>query len=180
MKRFLAILLASILLIAVIPAAAFAASPSLNSEDSDSANCKGTVAYAAINRNHGSIQLRKGPGYEFSRTHTLKHGDKLLVIHSDRKWSYVRLFRNGKKGWVRNHYVDGTCHALIHGVHMIKRKTPVYKHAHHTSKVLGTLLPGATVRVYKFSHSYAYVKGVNNSLDGGWTRIDAIDTAKVH
>lgn len=169
MKRVLAILLAAMLMIAVIPSAAFAASKLY----------PGDVVRCSTSRDHRNIALRKGPGYNFAKNHVIKHGDKAVVLATGSNWVKVKLFRNGNEGWLRSHYVDGTCNALIHNVHMVTKKSWVYRHASHTSKKLGVILPGATVKVYKFSHSYAYCEGVNNPLEGGWMRIDAISTARV-
>ena len=87
MKRTIALLLAVMLLVAVIPAAAFADSTK--------------TAYIS-RRGSGSINMLKGPGYDYAYTgNYVKHNDKVTVKKISDGWAKITVKRTGKTGWIQ-------------------------------------------------------------------------------
>ena len=160
MKRFLAILLAVTLLIAVVPASAFA-------DDTKT---------VYISRNgSGTLNLREGPGYDYDITgHYVYHNSKVTVKKTSGKWSKVKVKSSGHVGWIRTYYIDGTTKKLGTGTHVIKYDdTKVRKKASSSASVVTTLDKGDTVRVYETSHDYARVT-ITGSGKTGWVKMSAI------
>lgn len=154
MKKFVALLLALMLFVAVIPTAAFAASTK--------------TVYVSRNGGNSRINLREGPGYDYEPTgNVAKHNDKVTVSKTSGKWSKVKVSRTGKTGWIRTYYIDGTTKALGTGAHVITKKTKVYKEADNSSKVAGSLAVGDTVKVYYTERDFAKVT-ITGSTVRGW------------
>jgi len=120
MKRFVAILLAVMLMIAVMPTAAFAASTK--------------TVYVSRGDTNSRIYFRSGPGYDYPEKGTVYHKDKVSVIESGDDWSKVKITSTkgsylGATGYIRTYYIDGTTEALCTGAKAIKIATKVYASA---------------------------------------------------
>lgn len=159
MKRTLAMLLAVLLLVAVVPASAFAS---------------GTKTVYVSRNGSGTLNLREGPGYDYDVTgHYVYHNSKVTVLKTSGKWSKVKAKSSGHVGWIRTYYIDGTTKALGTGTHVIKSETKLYRKASSSSSKKATLYKGDTVKVYETSHDYARVT-VTGSGKTGWVKMSAI------
>ena len=118
MKKILAIVLALTLLIAVLPASAFAAS---------------SKKIYVSSTGKGTLNLRSGPGYEYASIGYVHHNNKVKVYESSGVWSRIKY--GGKTGWIRTMYIDGTTKALGNGYKAIVAPTSVYSSADATSVV---------------------------------------------
>lgn len=154
MKKLIALMLAMMLVVAVMPTAAFAASTK--------------TVYVSRNGGNSRINLRSGPGYDYEATgNVARHNDKVTVSKTSGSWSKVTVSRTGKTGWIRTYYIDGTTKALGKGTHEITAKTKVYKEADNSSKVYGSLAVGDTVKVYYTERDFAKVT-ITGSTVRGW------------
>ena len=158
MKRFVSILLALMLFIAVMPTAAFADS---------------TKTVYVSSTGSGTLNLREGPGYEYAVKGYVKHNYKVTVKATSGVWSQVKVKKTGKTGWIRTMYIDGTTKALGNGYKAIIAGTKVYKKADSSSSVLGTITTADTVRVTYTEHDFAKVKVTDSGLTG-WIPISCI------
>lgn len=160
MKKFVSLLLAVMLIIAIVPASAFAASTK--------------TVYVSRNGGNSRINLRQGPGYDYEVTgNVARHNDKVTVSNTSGSWSKVKVNRTGKTGWIRTYYIDGTTKALGTGTHVINKKTKVYTEADNASGVKGTLTVGDTVKVYYTERDFAKVTVTGSTLRG-WIPMHAI------
>ncbi len=159
MKRFISILLALMLFVAIIPATAFAAS----------------TKTVYISRNgEGTINLRKGPGYDYAITGSYAHhNNKVTVKKTSGKWSKVTVNATGKTGWIRTYYIDGTTKKLGTGVHVIKKSATVYATAKSSAAKKGKVVKGDTVKVYYTERDYAKV-AINGVSGMGWIPMSCI------
>lgn len=159
MKRFIAMILAAMLLVAVIPAAAFADS---------------TKTVYVSRTGDGTINLREGPGYDYDITGSYAHhNDKVTVKKTSGKWSKVTVKSSGKTGWIRTYYIDGTTKKLGTGTHKVKAASKVYSKASSSGSKLGSVAVGDTVKVYYTEHDYAKVTITGSSVKG-WIPMSAI------
>ena len=162
MKRVIAILLAVMLLVAVMPAAAFADS---------------TKTVYISRRGRGTINMHKGPGYDYAQTgNYVKHNDKVTLKKTSDGWAKIKVKRTGKTGWIRDYYVDGTTKKLGTGTHAMKKAANVYSKASVSSSIKKKLSVGDTVKVYETSHDFAYVTITGSSVKG-WVPIRCIGSA---
>lgn len=159
MKRSLALMLAVMLLIAVIPSTAFASSTK--------------TVYVSRN-GEGTINLRKGPGYGYAKTgHYAYHGSKVTVKDTSGSWSKVKVNASGYVGWIRTYYIDGTTKSLGTGTHVIKKDHKVYAKASSGSSKKGYVEKGDTVKVYYTERDYAQVVVTGSGLRG-WVPMSII------
>lgn len=153
MKRIVSLMLALMLIIAVMPTSAFAASTK--------------TVYVSRNGGDSRIYLREGPGYDYEDIGSVvKHNDKVTVKKTSGEWSKVKVSRTGKTGWIRTYYIDGTTKKLGTGSHVVLKKTKVYSKANNSSKVAGTLSKGDTVKVYYTECDFAKVTVTGSTLRG--------------
>ena len=103
MKRILAVLLAVMLLVAVIPATSLAESAS---------NGCSTYKVYRVSTNGGNLMLRSGPGTSYRVLASLCNGRPLKYLYSDGNWYKVRTF-SGMTGWVSKHYVRCGAYANV-------------------------------------------------------------------
>ena len=155
MKRVLSIMLALMLLVAMMPATAFAASTK-------------TVYVSSTGK--GTLNLRAGPGYGYNTVGYVHHKNKVKVYGSDGDWSKIKY---GKKtGWIKTMYIDGTTKALGKGFKAIVQNTPVYKDA-WVGGVVGHVSTSDTVKVYYTENDHASVSVTDSGLTG-WIPIRCI------
>jgi len=160
MKRVLAILLAAMLLVAVMPVSAFA---------SDS-----KTVYISRNGS-GQINLREGPGYDYDITGKLVyHNNKVTVQKTSGKWSKVKVSGTSKVGWIRTYYIDGTTKSLGNGTHKITKSATIYSKASSSSSKRGKVYVGDTVKVYYTERDYAQVKLNGSGSFAGWIPMSVI------
>lgn len=158
MKKFVSILLAVMLLIAVIPGAAFA----------DSSK----TVYVSRGDNNSRIYFRSGAGYDYPEKGVVYHLDKVSVQDTKNGWSKIKITSTkggykGYTGWIRTYYVDGTTKKLCTGSREIKTATKVYASPKTSSSKRGSLSVGEAVKVYYFEHDFAKII-VNGSGLSGW------------
>lgn len=164
MKRIVSILLAVMLLIAVLPSAAFAATTK--------------TVYVSRGDSNSRIYIRSGAGYDYPEKGVVYHKDQVSVLDESGKWSKVTITSTkggykGTTGWIRTYYVDGTTQRLCEGSKAIKSTTKLYASYSTKSSVRGTLYAGDTVKVYYFEQDFAKVI-VNGSGKSGWVPMRVI------
>lgn len=154
MKKFLSLLLAVMLLVAVMPTAAFAAS----------------TKTVYVSRSGGKIYLHTGPGYDYETTGTVKHNTKVTIKDKDGVWSKIKINSSGKTGWIRTMYVDGTTKELANGYKAINVSAgvtvKVYSTYSTSSSVRDRVTKGDTVRVNGTEHDFAKVTVTGSGVNG--------------
>ena len=156
MKRILSIMLALMLLIAMVPSTAFAAS---------------SKKVYVSSTGSGTLNLRAGPGYAYDVLGYVKHNNKVKTYETSGDWIKVKL---GKKtGWIKTMYVDGTTKALGSGYKAITAATSVYAKADKASAIAGTITTADTVKVYYTENDMASVHVTDSNLSG-WIPISVI------
>lgn len=159
MKRFIAIFLAAMLLVAVMPVSAFASSTK--------------TVYVSRNGS-GTLNLRKGPGYDYGTTGSYAyHNSKVSVLDTSGKWSKVKVKSSGKTGWIRTYYIDGTTKSLGTGTHKITKAATVRASASSSASSKGSVSVGDTVKVYYTERDYASVTVTGSSVKG-WIPMSCI------
>ena len=99
MKRILAVLLAVMLLVAVIPATSLAEA----ADNSYESNYDYYKVYR-VHTNGGHLMLRTGPGTGYRVIESMRYGKPLKYLSRSGSWYKVRTF-HGTTGWVYSHYV---------------------------------------------------------------------------
>ena len=155
MKRILSIMLALLLLAAMLPATAFAASSR-------------TIYVSSTGK--GTLNLREGPGYEYDVLGYVHHNNKVKVYESSGVWSRIKY---GKlSGWIRTMYIDGTTKALGTGFKAVAVPTYGYTSA-WSGAVIGSVSTADTVKVYYTENDFASVHVTDSGLSG-WIPISCI------
>lgn len=103
MKRILAVLLAVMLLMAVIPATSLAA---------EEANSCTTYKVYRVHTSGSHLMLRSGPGTNYKIITRLCYGRPLKYIRCSGGWYKVKTF-NGYTGWVSKRYVKCGAYADV-------------------------------------------------------------------
>ena len=169
MKRIVSIMLAVMLLIAVMPTAAFAASTK--------------TVYVSRSDSNSRIYIRSGAGYDYPQKGVVYHKDQVSVLDTSGEWSKVKIVTTrgsykGSTGWIRTYYIDGTTKKLCEGSKAIKSTTKVYASASTKASVRGTLYEGDAVKVYYFEQDFARVIANGSGLAGWIPMRDIGATAK--
>ncbi len=151
MKRFLAILLMVTLLVATVPAVAFAAGTTV----------KGNTVYR-VKTNGGTLNVRTKANVNSKVVQSIKNGTPFIVLKTSGNWYRIKTlnsaFRVGASsvtGWVSKKYTAREAYAKVttpvHGLNV--RKAP-----NANSALLGSMPKGAKyVRIKKISGNWAYV-----------------------
>ena len=156
MKRLLSIMLALVLLIAIVPTTAFAASSR-------------RVYISSTGK--GTLNMRGGPGYDYTVVGYVSHNKKVKIYEEEDDWT---LIRNGSKyGWIKTMYIDGTTKELGNGYKAILQASNVYAKADEGSAVKGSITTSDTVKVYYTENDMASVVVTDSGLSG-WIPIDVI------
>lgn len=137
MKRFLAILLMVTLLVAVLPAAAFA---------------EGKTTVYRVNAK--SVNLRKGAGTSYGIITSLGKNTAFTVLKTSGKWYKVKVLKSGKTGWLYKSYTTKNAYAKVTTKHqgLNMRKGPGTGYA-----IIDSSPKGATVTVKYIQGNWAYV-----------------------
>lgn len=171
MKRILAVLLAALLLIAVVPATSLAEGIVSNGD---------TKVYHA-QTNGSNLMLRREPGTSSSVVSGLPNGTALARISSKTvkkngfTWINVRTM-SGLKGWVANSYVRENARADVNtqkdGLNVRSSRD-----ASGTSNILYSIPHGTRgVLVYKVNGNWAYVSW--NGRKKGWSFLSYLRWAR--
>ena len=160
MKRILSVLLAMLLIVAMLSGAALA-------------DTTKTVYISSTGK--GSLNLRSGPGKNYSVSGYVYHGNKVTVKDSSGEWSKVKVNKTGKTGWIKTRYIDGTTKALGTGYKTIKVSGSVKLRSgpgtSYASK--GTLKNGTAVKVVETEDNWAKIT-VKSSGKTGWVMLKYI------
>ncbi len=80
---------------------------------------------ATIRVSGGRVNLRTGPGFNFSVIHKLDYDERLLLLGrlSDNTWLYVETL-DGQEGWIKMSWVDLAGVSLYHDDHPITMSPP--------------------------------------------------------
>lgn len=162
MKKLLSIMLALMLLVAMIPSTAMAA---------------GSKKVYISSTGKGTLNMRGGPGTEYTVVGYVSHNKKVRTYEEDGEWT---LIKNGSKyGWIKTMYIDGTTKALGNGFKAINLASPVYALADVYSATVGSVSTLDTVKVYYTENDMASVVVTDTGLSG-WIPISVIGvTVKV-
>lgn len=156
MKKTLSILLALLLILTMLPLSAMAAS---------------TKTVYVSSTGSGTLNLRSGPGKDYSVKGYVHHGDKVDKLDSSGEWSKVKVHDNGKTGWIKTKYIDGTTKELGTGKKTVSvssgsklnlRSGPGTSYA-----IKGTVKSGDTVKVLNTEDNWVKVT-VSSSGKTGW------------
>ena len=105
MKRYFAIVLAVMLLLAAaLPGAAMA---------------EGKYTVYISSTGSGTLTLRAGPGTDYGVNGYVYHGDRVTKLDASGIWSRVKT-AEGKTGWIKTKYIDGTTRELGTGYKYVK------------------------------------------------------------
>ena len=155
MKKFLAILLmASLLLVAVLPVGALAESK--------------TTVYR-VKTNGGNLNMRSGAGTKYAVTGSLKNGTAFTVQKKSGNWYKIKTLKAGKVGWISKNYTTTRAYALVatnqKGLNI--RKGPGTGYA-----ILGSSPKGAKILVKYIQGNWAYVtySGVSGWSSRSWLK----------
>lgn len=146
MKKTIAILLAVILALAVMPAALASGAVS---------NASKTTVY----RTTAALNMRTGAGSSYKKIATLKKGTAFTVQKKSGNWYKIKVLRTGKTGWVSKNYTTKNAYARVttknNGLNV--RSTPIAYSDWRNVK--GSMPKGAkNVTVKYISGNWAYVK----------------------
>ena len=89
-KKILAICLALTLVLCTLPLAGFAA----------------TAAKVKMPNEGGSLNLRSGPGTNYSSVGYVQDGDSIQVYAENGEWSSITVDRTGKSGYIKTKYIS--------------------------------------------------------------------------
>ena len=154
MKKAIAILLTALMLVSILPAGALAAS---------------TKTVYISSTGSGSMNLRAGPGTDYSVKGFVYHGDKVTVLDTSGIWSRVKT-NSGKTGWIKTKYIDGTTKALGTGYKYISTSggaLNLRSGAGTGYSIRGKVYDGAKVKVLNTEGSWARIS-VQSSGATGW------------
>ena len=71
----------------------------------------GSIATVATNT--GALNIRTGPGTNYTKTGSLPKGEQVIVLSADNGWSRI-LYHGSKTGWVSNQYLStGSAYAPV-------------------------------------------------------------------
>ena len=156
MKKLLALMLAIMLLVAALPATAFAA---------------GSKKVYVSSTGKGTLNLRAGPGYGYDVVGYVYHNNRVKTYEQSGEW--IKVKRGKKVGWIKTIYVDGTTKALGEGFKAVNYATAVHADASTVSAVVGNITTADTVRVYYTENDMASVHVTDSGLSG-WIPISAV------
>ncbi len=153
MKRVLAILMALLLCVAMLPAAALAETKTVYVNSSGS----------------GTLNLRGGPGKDYEPVGTVKHGAKVSVKKTSGEWSKVTVSSTGKTGWIKTKYIDGTTKSLGTGTKTVKTSSGSITlrsgpGSSYGSK--GSVKNGAKVKVLETENNWVKISLVSSGKTG--------------
>lgn len=150
MKRILAVLLAVMLLIAVIPATSLAEGAAINS--------KGDVTMYHVGTQRDNLRIHSGPGTSYRIVGRLPKNTALVKLGSESKgWVKVKTM-NGLEGYVSANYVKKYAYANV-----TTQVDPLRVRSSRSTKsdknIKGRIPHGTThVTVTKTNGNWAYVK----------------------
>ena len=143
-RRTLGVMLVVVLLAAyAVPAMAVGQSTTLAK--------KGACYIVAV---HG-VNIRSGPGMEYSILGVAKHGKKVYFDHVKNGWWYVTDGK-GHYGWVDKQYLT-TTNAVKKGNYVTKAKLNVRDYPKTSAKRITTLKKGAKVKLLYHNGDWAYI-----------------------
>lgn len=105
MKKALSLLLVVLLMMTMLPVSALAAS---------------TKTVYVSSTGNGTLNVRSGPGKDYSIKGYVHHGDSVDQLSTDGEWSKVKVHDNGVTGWIKTKYIDGTTKDLGSGSKTVK------------------------------------------------------------
>lgn len=155
MKRLLCVMLAVMLLLAMMPSTAFAAS---------------SKKVYVSSTGKGTLNVRSGPGLGYDVVGYVYHNNRVRVYETSGEWS--RIKKGNLSGWIKSMYINGTTKALGNGYKAIIAGTNVYSDA-YTSTPFAWLNTTDTVKVYYTENDRASVV-VTDSGVSGWIPISVI------
>lgn len=156
MKRMLCALLALMLLLAMVPSTALAAS---------------TKKVYVSSTGSGTLNIRAGAGYDYKVVGYVHHNDSVKTYEIDGEW--IKIKKGSKVGWIKTIYVDGTTKMLGTGYKGIKTASKVYAKASTSAKVVGSVSKSDSVKITYTEHNMAKVKVTGSGLTG-WIPISSV------
>ena len=116
----------------------------------------------------GSLNLRSGPGKEYSVKGYVYHNSEVTEISTSGEWSRVKVAATGKTGWIKTKYIDGTTQELGTGKKTVSctsnlnlRSGPGTNYS-----VKGTVKDGATVKVLNTEDNWVKITDYSTGKTG--------------
>ena len=162
MKKLISAIIASLLILTLIlPVAALA-------EDA-------SVYVSSTGK--GSLNLRSGPGKDYSVKGYVFHGSKVSEISTSGEWSKVKVSETGKTGWIKTKYIDGTTAELGDGKKTVSCSSSLNLRSGPGTNysVKGTVKNGTTVKVLNTEDSWVKITDYSTGKTG-WIMEKYVDT----
>ena len=145
MKRFLAVILAVMLLAAVIPVTSLAEAAS-----------NGDTTMYHVQTNGGTLYVRTGPGVKYRSITSLPNRTALTRLSKSGNWYKIKTM-NGLVGWVSKNYVKSNAYANV-TTNTDPLRVRSSRNASSTTNIVGRLPHGTKrVTVTKINGNWAYV-----------------------
>lgn len=153
MKKLVSIIvLSALLLTLILPAAALAESVSVYVSSTGS----------------GSLNLRSGPGKEYSVKGYVYHNSEVTEITTSGEWSKVKVAATGKTGWIKTKYIDGTTAELGDGKKTVSCPSSLNLRSGPGTgySVKGTVKNGTTVKVLNTEDNWVKITDYSTGKTG--------------
>ncbi|MDO4546806.1 MAG: SH3 domain-containing protein [Clostridia bacterium] len=66
------------------------------------------TAYVDLPSNYTALNVRSGPGTNYSVSGWVVEGDEIEILKEGSTWTKIRVVRSGKSGYIKNAYIDGS------------------------------------------------------------------------
>ena len=162
MKKLITVIITlSLIFTLVLPVSAFA-------EDA-------TVYVSSTGK--GSLNLRSGPGKEYSVKGYVYHNSEVTEISVSGEWSKVKVSATGKTGWIKTRYIDGTTADLGDGTKTVSCSSSLNLRSGPGTNysVKGTVKNGTTVKVLNTEDNWVKITDYSTGKTG-WIMEKYIET----
>ena len=116
----------------------------------------------------GSLNLRSGPGKEYSVKGYVFHGSEVTEVSESGEWSKVKVDATGKTGWIKTKYIDGTTKELGTGKKTVSCSSSLNLRSGPGTKysVKGSVKDGATVKVLNTEDNWVKITDYTTGKTG--------------
>lgn len=124
----------------------------------------------------GSLNLRSGPGKEYSVKGYVYHNSKVTEISTSGEWSKVKVSESGKTGWIKTKYINGTTAELGDGDKTVSCTSSLNLRSGPGTNysVKGTVKNGTTVKVLNTEDNWVKITDRSTGKTG-WIMEKYID-----
>jgi len=116
----------------------------------------------------GSLNLRSGPGKEYSVKGYVYHNSDVTEISTSGEWSRVKVAATGKTGWIKTKYIDGTTEELGSGKKTVSCNSSLNLRSGPGTNysVKGTVKNGTTVKVLNTEDDWVKITDYSTGKTG--------------